>query len=140
MKILALDTGDVWVGVAISDALGITSKPLTTIKIEDLETFLTKILTDEEISTVIVGYPLTLKGTESEQTKKIVALKDQLARTFEVVAGKKIAWLLWDERLSSKRAQSIQQKKLPLKEKKLQEHAIAAAFILQGYLDSQAHF
>ena len=100
MKILALDLGDVWVGSAISDGLGISCRPYQTVQIGELETFLTKTLTQEPIGAVVVGYPKTVgAGTESDQTKKIVLLKEELEQKFG-----QVSWVLWDERLSSKRA------------------------------------
>lgn len=134
MKILALDLGDRWVGSAISDGLGISCKPYQTVELEQLDQFLTKTLASERIATVVVGYPKTVSsGTESEQTKKIIAAKDALEQKFAEVAGQTISWILWDERLSSKRAA---QGKLSLdKEAKMKSHSVAAAFILQTYLD-----
>lgn len=129
MKILALDLGDKWVGTAISDPLKISCKPHETVTLEDLYPFLEKLLADQPIDTVVVGYPTTLSGgTESDQTRKVVALKDELAARFP---DKK--WVLWDERLSSKRADTL--KRATNKEEKVKSHSVAAAFILQGYLD-----
>ena len=73
MKILALDIGDVWTGSAYSDPLGITATPFQTIKSKDLETFIAQQIKDQKIETVVVGYPKTMRGTESEQTKKVVS-------------------------------------------------------------------
>lgn len=128
MKILALDIGDRWIGVAISDALGMFARPLTTVEAHQLNDFLAKTLEQEPVKTVVVGYPKTLRGTESEQTKKIVATADQLKQQFTAVA-----WVLWDERMTSKQAGQL--KKTKTKEEKLKSHALAAAFILQSYLD-----
>jgi len=136
MKILSLDLGDKWVGSALSDPLGITCKPYQTVERENLEQFLKEVLAQEDISTVVVGYPQTLSGTQSEQTKKIVALKEKLEQQFKEVAGKTIQWILWDERLSSKRAEKL--KRVTTKEEKRQSHSVAAAFILQSYLDHKA--
>ncbi len=133
MKTVGLDIGDVWVGIAISDALGITCRPHSTVKIEELEKALGSLLKEEQVNTVVVGYPLTMKGTQSEQTKKVIAKKEALEKEFEGAC-----FALWDERLSSKRAQSTQGKAGRTKEGKLQEHAIAASYILQSYLDAQA--
>lgn len=132
MKLLALDLGDKWVGSAISDPLGITCKPFKTVELKDLKEFLTQILPEQDIKTVIVGYPKTFSGTESDQTKKIVKLKEELAREFSDVS-----WILWDERLSSKRALELQSGKYDFESKK-QNHSLAAAFILQSYLDHLA--
>src|SRR5579863_9581501 len=102
MKILALDSGDVWIGTAISDALGITVRPYKTVKIDELQKFLTKTLNEEPIEMVIVGYPKTMRGTESEQTIKAVQLKEKLEQQFSA-----IKWILWDERLTSRQAASL---------------------------------
>ncbi len=127
MKVLALDIGDVWTGTALSDALGMFAKPLKTISSNDLESFLTGILDKEKISTIVVGMPVTMKGTQSEQTKKIIAQKEALEQEFRMVT-----WVLWDERLTSKRASS--HKKNNSKDDKVASHSIAAAYILESYL------
>ncbi len=124
MKIVALDLGDQWVGVAITDMSRILARPHTTVTLAELESFLTKLLTDEPISIIVVGYPQTLKGTESEQTKKIVVQKEALEKKFNSVE-----WVFWDERLSSKQAQTVGKKG-----DKHHVHAKAAAVILDAYL------
>lgn len=137
MKILALDLGDKWVGSAISDPLGITCKPLKTVELGELKQFLKNTLGAMEICTVVVGYPKTFSGTESDQTKKIVKFKEELESEFATVNLTDIKWILWDERLSSKRASEIQGGKYD-PESKRQNHSLAAAFILQSYLDHLA--
>ncbi|MBI2353217.1 Holliday junction resolvase RuvX [Candidatus Dependentiae bacterium] len=127
MKILALDLGDVWTGTAISDPLKIIATPYQTVKTVDLELFLVTLFQKEVIDTIIIGYPRTMKGTESLQTKKVLEQKEILEKKFPF---KK--YILWDERLSSKQAQAIQQKKS--KSDKSKEHSIAAALILETYL------
>jgi putative Holliday junction resolvase len=135
MKILGLDLGDQWIGIAISDALGMFARPLKTVTPKALSATLTQLLREERISAIVVGLPRTMKGTESEQTVKVLAQYEQLKAEFPAVT-----WALWDERLTSKRAQSLslEQGKKRTAEQKNMEHAVAAAFILQGYLDYQA--
>jgi len=128
MKILALDIGDAWTGSALSDALGMFAKPYKSIRAEQLNTFLEEIFSKEPIKKVVIGYPKTLRGTQSEQTKKIIANKEQLEKQFP-----NIEWVLWDERLTSKQAAGI--KKVKTKEDKQASHSIAAALILTSYLD-----
>jgi len=127
-KILALDVGDVWTGMALSDSLGLIARPYKTVKTNDLEEELRILLEEEVIDTVIVGHPRTMKGAISEQTKKAQLVKEQLEQRFEMVS-----WILWDERLTSKRAQNL--KKAKTKQEKQESHAIAAAFILDSYLE-----
>ena len=129
MKILALDIGDVWIGTAYSDPLGITATPFQTIKAKDLELFIAQQIKEQKINTVVVGYPKTMRGTESEQTKKIVATKEDLEKKFP-----NIEWIFWDERLTSKQAKHF--KKARDQKSKEKSHSIAAAFILSGYLAS----
>jgi len=128
MKILALDIGDRWTGVAISDPLGILPRPYDTCKTADLYTFLEKVINKENISTIVVGLPTTMRGTESDQTKKIIKITEELKTHFST-----INWHLWDERLTSKQAAKIKSPKT--KEDKLRSHAIAAAIFLSTYLD-----
>ena len=75
MKILALDIGDKWTGTAVSDPLGIIARPYKTVETKELEIFLSETIGSENIEKIIVGYPKTMRGTESEQTKKIRELK-----------------------------------------------------------------
>ena len=133
MKVVGLDLGDRWVGVAISDGLAMTCRPYETVELTMLEEFLVTLFSKEVIETVIVGYPKTMQGLESEQTLKVSAYKERLAQIFP-----SYTWILWDERLSSKRAQNLEQYKGGNKGLKHKEHALAAAFILQGYLDARA--
>ena len=127
MKIAALDIGDAWIGIALSDPMGILARPFKTITAHELLSAIPALISEQKLATIVIGYPKTMRGTESEQTKKIVALKERLETQFPA-----ISWVLWDERLSSKRAAS--QKKATTKEEKIKSHAIAAAFILESYL------
>ncbi|OGB86327.1 hypothetical protein A3J41_03110 [candidate division TM6 bacterium RIFCSPHIGHO2_12_FULL_38_8] len=127
MKIIALDLGDVWTGTALSDSLKILAKPYKTIKTIEVLNFLKELFAKEMIETMVIGYPQTMKGTESLQTKKVLEQKELIAKTFP-----DIKIILWDERLSSKTARTIQGKNA--RTQKENEHSIAAAVILQTYL------
>lgn len=134
-KILGLDLGDAWVGVAASDFLKIAAKPYKTFACDLFDQGLLAILTQEPVEAIVVGLPLTLgQGGDSDQTKKI---RQEAVRLQELVAQagySEVKFILWDERLSSKRAAAIS-KKPQSKEEKLMQHAKAAAFVLQSYLD-----
>ncbi len=127
MKVLALDLGDVWTGTAMSDPLKIIATPYKTVKSENLLSFLKELTTSEQIDTIVIGYPRTMKGKESEQTKKVLLQKNIIEKNFPLQKC-----ILWDERLSSKHARSIQKKKTKFDSS--QEHSIAAALILETYL------
>lgn len=127
-KVVGLDIGDVWTGIAISDPSGMLARPLKSVKTAALVGEIEQLLKNERIGTIVVGEPKTLRGTLSEQTKKVLDHKEQLASLFPLVD-----WQLWDERFSSKQAQQLHRGRKPAD--KHFEHAVAAAFILQGYLD-----
>ena len=129
MKILALDIGDAWTGTAISDPMGIIAKPYKTVSSHILIDFLQEIFHVEKIGTIVVGYPKTMKGTESEQTKKTITIVEQLKTTFPI-----IKFVLWDERLSSKRADNLRHG-IQSQVDKQASHSRAAAFILSSYLE-----
>lgn len=126
-KILALDLGDQWVGIALSDASRMFARPYTTVVISELDQFLLKAVKEHDVDLIIVGYPKTMKGGESNQTRKIVTHAEQLAETFP-----NQKFVLWDERLSSQRAETLGRTRT--KEEKLKSHALAAAFILDSYI------
>ena len=128
-KILALDIGDVWTGTALSDPLKIVASPYATYKTQELVTQLQQLFDNETIETVVVGNPRTLRGTESEQTRQVHKQFEELKQQFP-----EIPFVLWDERLSSKRAESLHNKKANRKKEKEFSHARAAAFILDTYL------
>ena len=127
MKKAALDIGDQWTGIALTDSSAIIARPYHTVATSELIPYLTQLLSLEAIDAIIIGYPKTMSGTHSEQTTKLLAMADVLKEQFPTMN-----WHLIDERLSSKRAAS--QAKGISKEEKLRSHAIAAAFILDSYL------
>lgn len=128
MRILALDIGDKWTGIAISDPLGITARPLKTVASADLIASLAVIIIEQKVTSIVVGYPETLRGTESAQTKKVLAIYALIQEKFPAVEC-----LLCDERYTSQEAADL--KKATTKEARLQQHAVAAAFILRSHLD-----
>lgn len=131
MRIAALDLGDVWVGIAISDLTRMLARPYKTVKLAELPQALQKLITDEFVVEFVVGDPQTLRGTASEQTMRIREQYTALQKQFP-----EISWKLWDERLTSKQASAIQ--KGGSKEEKQRQHAVAAALILRSYLDHLA--
>lgn len=127
-KIVALDLGEAWIGSALSDASRMFAKPYKTVTPKELIPFLNKLLEEEQIDTIVVGHPRTMKGTASEQTMLVEQQFEKLKGAFPA-----LHWVLWDERLSSKRA--AQQRTERTKEERQKGHSIAAAFILDSYLN-----
>jgi len=129
MKLLALDIGDVWTGIAISDPFGITARPYKTLSQTNFLSDLKTIIEQEKIEKIIIGYPETLRGTESQQTKKVLLAKASIELDLNIEC------ILVDERWTSKEANRI--KKPKNNRDKHDQHAIAAALILTTFLDNQ---
>ena len=135
MRILALDLGDVWVGSALSDPLGIVCRPLKTIKRRDVSSFLDEVVVQYQVTTVLVGLPAGDGGQETEQSKKTKAFVDDCRRRFPA-----LVWELLDEFLTSQLAsghqQSVKKQRLSA-QSKFESHSLAAAFLLKDYLHSR---
>jgi putative Holliday junction resolvase len=134
MRILALDLGDVWVGTALSDPLGIVCRPLKTVTRKELIPFLKTTLVEYSVGTVLVGLPLSARNEENEQSKKTMAFFNKCVAEFP-----QIDWQLLDEYLTSQLASShqktVKNQKLSA-QSKLESHSLAAAFLLKDYLHS----
>lgn len=135
MKILSLDIGDKWVGVAISDSNHQHSFPSKTTTSLELEQLLIKTVTSEDIGEIVYGRPYTLRGEEGSQLKKVVAKVESLKL---VPVFKNIKWIGIDERFSSQGAMHVlHQQNKKIGDNKQKEHSIVAALLLQSYLDSK---
>jgi len=156
MRILGLDVGDMRTGVAISDPHGILATPLTVLASRDESALIEEILTlvgQHNVGRVVVGLPRRLSGDLGKQANKVTAFADKLAGQAKKGSLDYLDVQLWDERLSTKAAERLKAKgrgqggNLHFRAKrgarnrdrgiKAEVDAIAAAFILQGFLDSR---
>ncbi|MEE8585507.1 MAG: Holliday junction resolvase RuvX [Acidobacteriota bacterium] len=133
---MALDVGSRSIGVALSDPLGITTRPLTTLRRRSLEedtAFLLDLIRQHEVVQVVVGYPCHLNGRPS----KILRVIEPLARQIELQSGLPLVWA--DERLSSKEAERLMAERgWGVAERRRRRDEFAAALILQWYIDEKA--
>ena len=87
MKFLALDYGAARTGVAVSDETGTVARPLAVIERAASEAGLERIsalVRDEEVETVVVGLPLTLRGERGRQAEETEAFVRTLRTALEV--------------------------------------------------------
>ncbi len=133
--IMALDYGDKTIGVAVSDALGITAHGVCVIEREGPNSFkkslacLKEIIKEHKVETIVLGYPKNLNGTESTRCAVTQEFAERLKRNF-----KKIPVVLWDERLSTMGADRALQHLSKAKRDRVIDE-MAAVYILQAYLD-----
>ncbi|MFP4458493.1 MAG: Holliday junction resolvase RuvX [Candidatus Zixiibacteriota bacterium] len=135
-KTIAIDYGLSRVGLAISDAMGIFAKPYSTLAFQgdhELAEDIKTIIRDENIDVVVIGNPVHFSGDDSEISIKV----RNFAAILEDITDARI--VVFDERLTSKRAKQIMHSKgeKPSKNKN-RLNAIAAAVILNNYLTKKA--
>lgn len=86
-RILGLDVGDKYIGVAISDLLQITSQGLTTIvresKVKDFGA-IESLLIEHNINKVVVGLPKNMNGTIGPQGEKVQKFAEKIKNKFKV--------------------------------------------------------
>lgn len=134
-RILALDVGTRRIGLAVTDALGITAQGLPTLtrtnKRGDFAA-LRRVIRKHEVAEIVVGHPLRLSGEASSQTEKVLAFADALKTEF---AG---PIHLWDERLTSAQANRLLDEDGRTREqRKGVVDQMAAVLILQSFLQAR---
>ncbi|MFH1859837.1 MAG: Holliday junction resolvase RuvX [bacterium] len=135
MRIMGLDIGDKYIGIAVSDPLCMFAQPFKVITrtgdtatIEDLK----EIIADSGVSKIVFGLPKNMNGSIGPQAEKVLDFIERLKQ------GIDIECLPWDQRLSSRAAEnSMLEAGLSRNKRKQIVDKIAAAIILQGYLDSR---
>ena len=136
MRIMGLDVGNKTIGVALSDPLGWTAQGLEVIRRENVEKDigrLSEIAQEYGVEKILVGIPKNMNATIGPQGEKVLAFIEQLKARIDLPIK------TWDERLSTVAAERmlIQADVSRSKRKKVIDK-MAAAVILQGYLDAGA--
>ena len=139
MRSLGLDIGDKRTGVAISDSEGLLAVPLSVIANQSEDTTIDdiiKLVEQHRIERIVVGLPRSLNGSLGPQADKVTAFAEKLSLRAKR-SNLNVDIQLWDERFSSVAAEKLMVR-AGTKKNKRNEHrdALAAAFILQGFLDS----
>lgn len=137
-RLLALDWGEVRIGLALSDESQTLASPLETLtrragKRFPMPRFLELLAMHGPVG-VVVGLPLTGEGVEGESA----AAARTMAASVGTRAGLPVE--LWDERMSTARALSlIREQGGSTRGRKGDVDALAAAVLLQHYLDARRH-
>ena len=134
-RALALDLGEKRIGVAVSDATRTIAKSLMEMRRksrrEDFER-IALILAEQKANLLVVGLPVPLSGEEGEKAAWVRDYTADLQQHIDVEL------VLWDEAMTTVQAyESMRQRGKRAKEAKDWVDAVAAAFILQSYLDAQ---
>jgi putative Holliday junction resolvase len=130
-RTLGLDIGNRRIGVAVSDATKLIARPLCVIdrKMEDAIMRIAQIYQEQQADEVVIGYPYHADGRVSEQAKSV-------ERFAEALGGRMSAPIHFcDERFSTQDAKDIIGETGKRRKKREPDDAIAAAVILQRYMD-----
>lgn len=130
---LGLDIGDKRIGVALSDPDGILASPFTIIERrdekQDIEDIV-HIIDQHQVKQIIVGLPRSMDGSIGKQAEKVMAFVEHLNKHTQVPVEFR------DERLTTVSARRLIQAARTKKARRgAKDDAVAAALILQGYLD-----
>lgn len=140
VRALGVDYGERRIGLALSDVTGLLASPWKTLANErDLDAAARRIareagqLQDESegLGVIVIGLPRRLSGEPNEQTGRVQQLATMIAQAIDIPVR------LQDERLSSHAADELlSRRERDWRKRKAQLDAVAAAIILQDYLDA----
>ncbi len=133
-RVLAIDFGEVRVGLALSDLTCTIAKPYKTINYNDIDHLLIQlsdIIKENDVNQLVVGIPYNMKGEDTKQTKIVKdfvsIIKEKLDYDIDLV----------DERLTSMEAEKLMhQMDIKVGHNKDKVDKIAASIILQEYLET----
>lgn len=133
-RILAIDYGDVRVGLALSDLTQTIAQPFKTLSYQDSAHLLNQlkdIIDQQDVGLVVVGVPYNMKGEDTQQTIKVRDFIELLESNLMVDIK------LIDERLTSLEAEKVMHKmNIKTGSNKDKIDKIAASIILQEYLQT----
>jgi putative Holliday junction resolvase len=131
-RVLGIDFGTKRVGIAISDGLGMTARPLEVVSRSKVVSRLSEIVTEYDVGLIIIGMPTGLSGGEGSSAAGARAM----AAEIEAAVAVPIEYL--DERFTSRMAESsLLESGMKRRDRRATVDKVAAAIILQDFLDSQ---
>lgn len=131
-----MDVGARRIGLAVSDALGITAQGIETLERRNKRTdfgILERVIKRYEVGEIVVGYPLQMSGDTGTQAEKMAAFADELRRRFALPVH------LWDERLTTAEAHRIlDETDMSTRRRGEVIDRMAAVLILQSFLEARS--
>lgn len=133
-RVMALDYGEKRIGVALSDPFNSFAMPDEAFQnTPEIFKHIASKVSEKGVSHIVVGLPLHMNGSDTEQTRRTRMFADALKE-------KGFSVSFWDERLSSKAAEtSMLMADASRKTRKANIDSQSAAFVLQGFLDRKSH-
>jgi len=136
-RTLAIDFGLKRMGLAVSDARGITAQGLATFersRSEDDLQHIQHVAEDYSVARVIVGNPVAQSGKSSAMAARVEKFAAQLRKRLPCPVE------LWDERFTSAEANRVlRDSGMSVRKRQRATDRVAAVLLLQSYLDYQAN-
>jgi len=136
-RVLAIDFGLKRMGLAVSDALGVTAQGLATlerVRIADDLNHIRKLVEEYAAERVVLGNPLSKAGAETAMSGQVAAFAEKLRRILACPVE------LWDERLTSVEAnRMLRESGIGIEKRRRATDRVAATLLLQSYLDFHAN-
>lgn len=132
-RVLGIDPGDVWIGLAVSDETRSLSRPLQVIKHTAREAdaaAIAQVCNNHQIKHIVIGITYDDDGNPSPQGRKSVRLGEAIRKFIELPIT------YWDETLTTQTAVFLGSTRRRKGARKAHQDDLAAAILLQGYLDS----
>jgi putative Holliday junction resolvase len=135
-RIMGVDFGTTRIGISLSDPLQIIAQPFTTLDNEPgIMDGICDIVANEGIGLIVVGMPLNLKGEKGKKAQEVEKFIEEIRKATEIEV------VYWDERFTTSIAHqtllTMGTKRDERRKKKRRVDSMAAAILLQGYLDSR---
>lgn len=136
MRIMGLDYGSKTVGVAVSDALGLTAQGVEIIRrrsekrLRQTLARIDELIEEYQVGSIVLGFPKNMDNTIGDRAEKSLEFQEILKKRTGLPV------VMWDERLTTVEAErTLMESGVRREHRKEYVDKIAAVFILQGYLD-----
>lgn len=135
MRAIGLDVGSKTIGVAVGDPDGMIASARETLRRAGQAAdaaAVARLVEEASAGLVVVGLPLELDGREGHRARRVRVFVDAL----RVALPQEVEIELWDERFSTAAAErTLLEADMSRRRRKAHVDAVAAQFILQGWLD-----
>ncbi len=137
-RILGIDYGSQRIGLSLSDPLGLIARPIDALRNDShLFDHLKQLAGEEQLQLIVVGMPLNLKGQQAHMAEEVLRFVERLKNE----VGTEVVTI--DERFTSTIARrtmiEMGTKKKDRRKKDGRVDSMAAAIMLQGFLDSKKY-
>jgi len=131
MRLLGIDYGEKYIGIAVTDELSIAAHPLTTVICDKTEfDRIKELIKKHEVNKIIIGLPKNMDGSSGKSVDRVLVFADELKK---VMCDVPIEFI--DERLTTREAEErLIGLGVSRKKKKSKINQLSACIILESYM------